>query len=179
MTTLDIYITQSDYKTHFDTIDQYTISNESIAVMNSVYIKLKITVSNLCELWNKLGPTFRPETTLNKPRIVRINNLHRSIYFLFYVLDNVDDSEQLIQTISNLYKDDVNDKCYDLFCYSLKAKDPNAWLCFPLENNDRFICIKRLFTMFETAEDDSYVDVVIAHVKLLDIIFGKDNSPLK
>ena len=167
MTTLNIYITQDDYKTNADSIDLYIITHET--VRDDTFVKLTITVPKLCDLLSKLDTKLDIHSDLNAEPQHRghYNSVLPIIMFLIYVLNNVDNSSQLVQTITTIYKTECDRNNLLLFGASLKSIDKNAWRYLPAKILPRQDCISRLKYIFNTSKDDSHIEITVEYLKQL------------
>lgn len=201
MEILQIHILKSIYDTYANIIDQYIIShqiNTIAAVGNEVrstidiiivdvndylhgkhvmsintYASLKISASNLCDLWNKLGNKFSVNYLTVRDKLVPCANPE---HFIKHIVADIQGSTQLVSTISNIYKDTYTFDSEDLFCQYLKAKDPNVWRCISLEHINRYGIIRRLGIIFAEAKTDSHIEAAIEYLKILDKFVAIDDS---
>ena len=178
MKSLKIYIYNDEYNLYSDMIDDYIKSHKTSTKNGTKYTCLTLTIANLCDLWYKIGKNLR----IRSPFVGRkkiIDNLTLSGLIINTLV--LEDSAQLVQTICDIYKDELLNM-YDKNPYVLtilfRSKDINAWKYAPIKCKSRKLCITVLQDIFLQTSDDLYIEAMAKYLRKLDKFLVKDNSDL-
>ena len=137
---------------------------------------LKITVSNLTDLLNKLGPDLVLQSADYIDEDLRLKNEDAVAELLLYVFKYVDDAVDLVQTIRKYHEYVFSNE--QIFESMIAAKDTNLHKYINLLCRGKNHCVQRINTIFYVALDDSHLDTLIKHLKQLDNFVDTDSKEL-